>query len=314
MIGLKPSAVAISPRPQYRSTRRFAIGAHGAYTRDKGTGPDMKTPENIKKNPPAGMALGMIAAYVVATALAGAYRDSEILYVLISLALPPLVLFLVYQGSEKRFVFCVASLLISGLMFDLSPMVGVPRAGLSLVLMTIGSMAVPLIVDLLVIDTGRQIHVARPLARMAQVAFLLAVFPLAGWKLHTAHTAILMEDQRLVGELAAHITAQGNALVVDHLDANTRDRALRRLAIRTNDKTYPLSDADVESVRETRTVRKVTDARGTQATEVTRRQEDRMRLILKLQGTGIPDDVVLFSHRGPLTIAEATVPLNKNGS
>ncbi|MBI2962686.1 MAG: hypothetical protein HYY35_02935 [Deltaproteobacteria bacterium] len=274
----------------------------------------MNMPGNISKTPFAGVALGIVAAYVVAVALAGAYRDSEMLDVLVSLSLPPLVLFLVYQGSGKRFVFCVASLLISGLLFDLGPTLGAPRVGLGLVLMTIGSMAVPLVVDLLVIDMGRQIHVARPFARMAQVAFLLAVFPLAGWKLLDAHAIIREEDQRLVDELAAHITAQGNALVVDRLDAKTRDRALRRLAIRTSDKTYPLSDAAIESVRETRTVRKVTNAHGTQATEVTRQQEDRMRLILKLQGTGIPEDVVLFSHRGPLTISTAKVPLNKNGS
>lgn len=261
-----------------------------------------------------GIALGVLSAYVVATALAGAYRESEILDVLVSLVLPPLVLFFVYRGSAKRFVFCAASLLIAGTLFDLSPALGAPRAGLSLVLMTIGAIGAPLIVDLLVVDMGRQIHVTRPLARTAQIGFLLALFPLASWKLLTAHATILKEDRHLVGELASHMTAQGNELVVDKIDAATGDRALRRLAIRTNDKTYPLSDADVESVRETRTVRRVTNAHGTQATEVTRQQDERTRLILKLQGTGIPDDVVLFSHRGPLTIYEAKVSLNKKGS
>lgn len=261
-----------------------------------------------------GFGFGIVAAYVVAMALAGAYREGEILDVLTSLALPPIVLFVVYRGSEKRFVFCVTSLLISGALFDLGPSLGISRAGLSLVLMTIGSMAAPLFVDLLVIDMGGQIHVAKSVASMAQVAFVLAFFPLAGWKLLHAHETILKEDRSLVGELAAHISAEGNALVVDKLDAKTSDRALRRLAIRMKDRTYPLSDADVESVRETRTVRRVTNGHGTEQTQVTREQEDRLRLILQLQGTGIPDDVVLFSHRGPLTIFEAKVPLNKNGS
>lgn len=274
----------------------------------------MQPVEYRSGKPVLGFAFGVVAAYVVAMALAGAYREGEILVVLTSLLLPPLVLFVVYRGSEKRFVFCVVSLVIAGALFDLSPTFGVSRAGLSLVLMTIGSMAAPLLVDLLVIDMGRQIHVGRPLAITAQAAFVLAFFPLAGWKLWHAHETILKEDRRLVGELAAHISAQGNALVVDKLDAKTSDRALRRLAIRMKDRTYPLSDADVESVRETRTVRRTTNAHGTQQTQVTREQEDRLRLILKLQGTGIPDDVVLFSHRGPLTIFEAKVPLTKNGS
>ncbi len=255
----------------------------------------------------AGILLGIVAAYLVAAALGVAYRESEIVDVLLSLVLPPIVLFIVYYGSEKQLVFCVASLVIAGLGLAIVPTIGVPRGGLSLVLMTIGAMALPVVVDLLAIDMGRKIHVTRPLAQMAQVAFLLALFPLAGWKLMSAHTTILQEDERLVGELAGHVTAEGNMLVVDKLDRKTGDRALRRLAIRTKDKVYPLSDADVESVRETRTVRKTTNARGTEATEITRQQEDRMRLILKLQGTGIPEEVVLFSHRGPWTIAEAKV-------
>jgi hypothetical protein len=257
----------------------------------------------------AGISLGIVAAYLVATALGAAYRESAILDVVIGLALPFIVLSVVYHGSEKQLVFCVSSLVIAGLCLAVAPKLGVARSGLSLVLMSIGAMALPVIVDLLAVDMGTQIHVTRPLARMAQVTFLLALFPFAGWKLMSAHATILKEDERLVGELAGHVTltAEGDKLVVDKLDRKTSDRALRRLAIRTNDKIYPLSDADVESVRETRTVRRTTNARGSEATEVTRQQEDRMRLILKLQGTAIPEEVVLFSHRGPLMIAEAKV-------
>jgi hypothetical protein len=260
------------------------------------------------------VAFGLVTAYVVAVAIGGAFRESEMLDVLVSLALPAVVLYLVYRGSEKRFVFCVASLLVSASCFGISPALGIPRAGLTLVLITIGSMAIPLLIDLLAVDMGRQIHVARPLGLTAQLAFLLALFPLVGWELWMAHATAVREDSRLVGELAAHLTAEGNSLVVDKLDATTGDRALRRLAIRTKDKTYPLSDAALESVRETRTVRKTTHAGGTEATEVTREQEERLRLILKLQGTGIPEDVVLFSRRGPLTIYATTVPLAKPGS
>ena len=102
--------------------------------------------------------------------------------VLVSLALPPTMLYLVYQGSEKRFVYCVASLLASGLCFGVSPSLGIPRAGLSLVLMAIGSMAIPVLVDLMAVDMGRQIQVARPLCHTAQIAFLLTLLPLVGWE------------------------------------------------------------------------------------------------------------------------------------
>ena len=257
----------------------------------------------------AGVALGVVTGYVVAVALGGAYRESEIFDVLLLLALPPIVLFSIYRGSEKRFVFCVASVLLAGLFFDLSPALGIPRAGLSLVLMTIAATALPLVVDLVVVDMGRQIHVTPSLARMAQVAFLVALLPLASWKLVSAHRQIVNEDGRLVGELKAHVWVEGDdTLVLDPIDRKKADKVLRRLAIRTKKKTYSLSDADVETVRETRTVRRsTTKAHGKEATEITAEQEDRLRLILKLQGTGIPDEVVLFSHRGPLPIAEAKV-------
>ncbi|MGH7899628.1 MAG: hypothetical protein ACREQQ_16865 [Candidatus Binatia bacterium] len=271
----------------------------------------MKAPIKFSKSL-AGLALGLLSAYFVSSALAGAYRDSEILNAALSLAIPPLALFFLYRGSEKRFVFCVAALLLSAILFDVSPSFGLPR-GLSLVLVIIASMAVPVIVDLCFIDMGRQIHVGH-IARLAQVAFLVALVPFAGWKLFSAHETILKEDQKLVGELAKNIRGRGNSLVVDKLDAKTSKRALQRLAIRTQDKVYPLSDADVESVRETRTVRKVTNTGGTEATEITREQEERMRLILQLQGTALPDDVVVVSQRGPLTIYEAKVAINKDGS
>jgi hypothetical protein len=254
-----------------------------------------------------GMLLGVFTAYAVAVALGGAFRESEMLDVLVSLTLPPLVLFFVYKTSPKRAVFCVASLLIAALCFDLSPTLGIARAGVNLVFLTVGALLAPVVVDLFAVDMGKQIHVTRPLAQLAQLAFLLAVFPFAGWKLTAAHSTIVKEDERLAWELASHLQAEGNLLVVDQLDRKTADRALRRLAIRTPGRTYPLSDADVESVRETRTVRKTTHAHGTDATEITRNQEDRLRLILKLQGTGIPDEVVIYSHRGPLPIAEARV-------
>jgi hypothetical protein len=273
----------------------------------------MQAAKNLQKLT-AGIALGVVAAYVVSIAFAGAYREGEILDVLVSLTLPPLVLFFVYQGSEKRFVFCVASLLISGILFDLSPALGVPRAGLGFALMTVAAIAAPVILDLSFVDMGRQIHIGRPFAHMAQLAFLLALLPLAGWKLAAAHETIVKEDKKLVGQLAAHLSGHGNSLVLDSIDARTRDRAQRRIAIRAEDKTYSLSDADVEQLREERTWRKkVTNRRGTEA-EVTKEQEEWMRLILKLQGTAIPDEVVVYSHRGPLTIYEAKVPLVKSGS
>ena len=173
--------------------------------------------DQIRKSA-AGIALGAVAAYLVAVGVAGAYHESEILAVLALFVLPPAVLFSIYRGSEKRFVFTVSSLVLAGIFFDLAPAIGISRAGLSLILMMIAASAIPLAVDLLVVDMGRQIHVGPTLARMAQLAFVLAVLPLAGVKLFHAHQEIVAEDEMLVAKLAGHLWAEGDSLVVDPLD------------------------------------------------------------------------------------------------
>jgi len=85
-----------------------------------------------------------------------------------------------------------------------------------------------------------------------------------------------------------------------------------RIAIRTADKTYPLSDAEFQKETREYTVRQDSEKAGVRKSDVvTREAEERMRIILKLQGTDAPDDVVLFSHRGPMTIVEKKVALGR---
>ena len=74
-----------------------------------------------------------------------------------------------------------------------------------------------------------------------------------------------------------------------------------------------LSDAEFQKETREYTVRQDTDNRGVRKSDVlTREAEERMRVILKLQGTEVPDDVVVFSHRGPMTIIEKKVALGKD--
>lgn len=260
-----------------------------------------------------GSVFGIAAAYVVSLALAGAYSEGEILDVLLSLAIPPLVLFFVYEGSDKRAVFCLGSLMISATLFKLSPQFGVSHAGVNLVLITIASMALPVVLDLLFIDMGQRLEFDHASARLTQVAFLAALLPVAATMLIATHQTVLQEDVKLIGELASRLTPEGDTLVVDLLDPRLREKAQRRIAIRAKDKTFRLADADIESTREQRSYRKENRARGVES-DVTWEQQARMRLILNLQGTPIPDDVVIFSRRGPLTIYEVRVPLARRGN
>jgi hypothetical protein len=91
-----------------------------------------------------------------------------------------------------------------------------------------------------------------------------------------------------------------------------KEKLKRLVSVRTKGKTYNLADAEVESVVEERTVRRQ-NRKQNQPAVVSRAQEERMRMILSLQGTPLPSDITLFSRRGPITTSEQTFTLeNKN--
>jgi hypothetical protein len=100
--------------------------------------------------------------------------------------------------------------------------------------------------------------------------------------------------------------------VVREVDPRKRTMLVNRVAIRTKGQTYRLSDAEFQKEVREWTVRQDTERRGVRKSDKpTRWTEERMQVILKLQGTEVPDDVVLFSHRGPMTIVERRVAINK---
>jgi hypothetical protein len=263
-----------------------------------------------------GIAIGTLAAAVVALALGAAYREGEIVTAIIPLALPPTVLFVVYSGSDKRSIFCFASMALGGVLASLASFGGVEQSGVSLLSITIAALVVPLAVDLGFVDRGKPLRFDPAMARASAAAFGVALLPAAAWALSQAHAAILREDALLVKALAARITPRGNALVVEPLDTNLQERARARVSIRSGDRRYDLSDAEVESVFEERTVLKRTSVRGSVPKElVSWQQQERMRLILDLQGTPIPSEVVIETRRGPLRrVYEAKVAITRRGS
>jgi hypothetical protein len=261
------------------------------------------------------VALGGVTAYLVSLTVGTAYREGELLEALIPLVFVPSVMFVLYEGTEKRTVACLSALLVTAALLQGATTLGVPWDGVSLVLASVAAVALPLGVDLVSIDLGKRIRLDRPITTVMAVAFAVALLPFSGWTLRSAHQTILEEDKELVTELASRIYPWEDWLIVENLSPKLRERAQRRVAIRTSGKSYDLSDAAVESVVEERTVRKQTKQRGVAKSEkVDKKQEERMRLILKLQGTAIPDDVVVYSRRGPLTISEAKLRLEPSVS
>src|SRR6185369_12597364 len=142
------------------------------------------------------------------------------------------------------------------------------------------------------------------------VSFVTLVLPLTALMLAQAHQRARTEDEDLLQEVAQKIRREEGTLVVGELDPKKRTMLQNRVAIRSGDQTYRLSDAEFQKEVREYTVRKDTEKRGVRTSDVPSRwAEERMQVILKLQGTELPNDVVLFSHRGPMTILEKRVDL-----
>lgn len=258
----------------------------------------------------AGVALG--AATAVSLALAGAvvYGEGDSFGVLLALVGAAGSLALIYDESPKRWVLALYAALIVSSFIVLSSHVGGGIDGTLVLAVAVVAVALPIGFDLVLSDLGRHLEVSRRLGLGTLVSFVTLVLPLTALMLVQAHQRARTEDEDLLQEVAQKIRREQGTLVVNELDPSKRTMLQNRIAIRSGDQTYRLSDAEFQKETREYTVRKDTERRGVRTSDVLSREaEERMRIILKLQGTEAPNDVVLFSHRGPMTIVEKKVAL-----
>lgn len=257
----------------------------------------------------AGVALG--AATAVSLALAGGvvYGEGDSLGPLLAIVGAAGALALIYDESPKRWVLALyAALIVSSFLVISSHLRG-DVDGTMVLAVAVVAVALPIGSDLILSDLGRHLEVNRRLGVGTLVSFVTLVLPLTALMLSQAHQRARTEDEDLLQEVALKIRREQNTIVVSELDPSKRTRLQNRVAIRTGDQTYRLSDAEFEKEVREYTVRKDTEKRGVRTSDVSREAEERMRVILKLQGTELSNDVVLFSHRGPMTIVEKKVAL-----
>lgn len=219
---------------------------------------------------------------------------------------------LVYDESPKRWVLALyAALLVSSFIVASDRL----RGGIDVTMVlavAVVAVALPIGLDLILSDLGRHMSVNRRLGISTVVSFTTLVLPIMALVLAQAHQRAVTEDEDLLQEVAQKIHHEGGHLVLNEVDPRKRALLESRVAIRTKERTYPLSDAEFQKETREYTVRQDTVRRGVRKSDVvTREAEERMRVILKLQGTELPADVVLFSHRGPMTIVEKWVALDK---
>jgi uncharacterized membrane protein YgaE (UPF0421/DUF939 family) len=260
----------------------------------------------------AGVALGASTAISLALAGGVVYGEGNSIGPLLAIVGASGALALIYDESPKRWVLALyAALIISSFLVISSHLRGHVDGAMVLAVAVV-AVALPIGFDLVLSDLGRHLEVNRRLGFGTLVSFMTLVLPLTAFMLSQAHQRARSEDEDLLQEVAQKIRREQGTLVVSELDPSKRTRLANRIAIRSGDRTYRLSDAEFEKEVREYTVRKDTDRRGVRTSDVSREAEERMRVILKLQGTELPNDVVLFSHRGPMTIVEKKVALQTN--
>jgi hypothetical protein len=257
---------------------------------------------------------GLVAGVLIATSVswfAGmVYREGSLLAPFVALMLATVTPFALYEEPAKR-VACalLASALLSGLSL-LAFSLGGQATGPTVFGLSVVAVAIPVGVDLILQDFGMRLIIPSLFSRGAAAAFLSVVLPLSAWVIAHEHFTAVEEDDALIRTVAQNVSPQGDTIVFDQVDPRQKDKLKNLVSVRTSEKTYRLSDAEIESVVEERTVRRESRKEG-QNEVVSREQAERMRIILKLQGAPVPDDITLFSRRGPVTISELKVPLEK---
>jgi hypothetical protein len=252
------------------------------------------------------VALGLASACAGAYSVTAIYREGNLLSWGLALLLPVAALMAVYRDTGKRVLAALlATLLVSGvtwLWLALGDDFG-PFALLTIVLL---GLLVPIGVDLMLLDSGRRLAVSRSVAYAALATFVLSFTPLAALLVSQEHYSVVQSDHALIREVVQHVQVQNNAIVFDHVDPKRKTELKNRLVVRSEGKTYPLSNAHFESVSRESTVKKQTEKRGTSETTVVSRQRDEeMRVVLDVDRK--PTTIVLYSTRGPVTICEEAI-------
>lgn len=257
----------------------------------------------------SGLVLGTATATGLALAGGVIYREGD-LGSLLAVIAAPLALALVYDEPAKRRVLSLYSALLVSIFIVASDRLRGGLDGTMVMAVAVVAIALPIGIDLILSDLGRHMHVNRGLGLTTVVSFTTLVLPLMALMLAQAHQRARSEDEDLLQEVALKIRREPGSIVVNELDPRKRPMLENRVAIRTSNGTYRLSDAEFQKETREYTVRQDTDRRGVRKSDVlTQEAEERMRIILKLQGTEPPDDVVVYSHRGPMTILEKRVEL-----
>lgn len=257
------------------------------------------------------MVLGLWPAVLAAFTVRAIYQEGNLLSSGLALAVP-LLLVLAIHGSWAKRVFSVFAGLIAGSSLALVWMAAADDlSAFALLTIVLVTLLTPIVLDLVLLDIGTRVLVSATTARAAAIVFLATFVPLATLLVYREHQGIVQREEALLREVAQHVQVWENYLIFEHVDPRRKKELRNSVAVRAKGKTYELSNAHFESVSEERTVQKKTERRGNKpkTTVVTREHEEQMRVVVDMQDKSPPTNIVVFSTRGPLTIAEQEVTL-----
>lgn len=254
--------------------------------------------------------LGLLPAVLAAFTVRAIYQEGNLLSSGLALTLPLLLVLCIHGSVEKR-IFSVFAGLIAGSSLALAWMAATDDlssfALLTIVLVTV---LTPIALDLVLLDIGTRALVSVTTARSAAIVFAATFVPLAALLVYGEHRGIVQREEALLREVAQHVQVWENYLIFEHVDPRHKKELRNSVAVRAKGKTYELSNAHFESVSEERTVQKRTERRGKPKTTLfTRERDEQMRVVVDMQDKSPPTNIVVFSTRGPLTIAEQEVTI-----
>ena len=252
-----------------------------------------------------GLAFG--AALAGAYSLQAIYRDGNPLWWGAALLAPAMILCGLYRDFGRRVVAILFATIVVSAATALWLALNEELSGLGLTGIVLVGIVIPIAVDLSLLDRGTRLAVRPALGAAGLAAFVIALAPMATLLIRSQHHAVLVQDWMLIQEMSWHVSVHDNALVFDHVDPKHKNELKNRLAVRSEGRTYPLSNAHFESVSQERTVRTRTEKRGrSDTTVVEREQSEEMRVVVDLRRKP-SSTFVVESTRGPVTICEQEI-------
>lgn len=247
------------------------------------------------------IALGLAAAFAGAYSVTAIYREGNLLAWGLALLLPVAALLAMYRDFGKRVFAALLAVLLVSTLTRLWITVGHDFGTFALLSAVLLGLVAPISVDLFLLDSGRRLAVSRAVAYTALATFIVAFTPLATLLVRQEHHWVIQSDYELIREVVQHVQVTDRAIVFDHVDPKRKAELQNRVAVHSEGKAYPLSNAHFESVSRESTVRKQTEKRGSRETTVVKREKkEEMRVVVDVDRK--PTNIVLYSTRGPLTI------------